>query len=72
MTESVKMEKLEELLEVDQGVLTGATVLNDLDTWDSITKLSLIILMDEEFGVTLTGEQVKELISIQDILNLME
>ena len=72
MTDHEKLVLLEDMLELDEGTLTPETLLNDVDEYDSMAKLSLIVLMDDEFGVKLTGEQIKAFVSIGDILKLME
>ena len=44
--------------------------LSELENWDSMTKLSLIVLMDDEFEKKLTGEQIKSFVTVKDILIL--
>ena len=71
MTEQEKIALLEETLELDEGALTADTVLADVDEYDSMAKLSLIVLMDDEFGVKLTGDVIKGFKTVGDILKLM-
>ena len=40
--------------------------------WDSIAALSLIVMLDEHFGKTITGAQIKELSTVSDILAYMQ
>lgn len=67
-----KIELLADLFEVEPNALTAETVLTDLDEWNSMSKLSLIVLMDDEFNKKLTGEQIREFVTIGDILNFMD
>lgn len=71
MTEQEKIALLEETLELDEGTLTADTVLADVDEYDSMAKLSLIVMMDDEFGVKLTGDVIKGFETVGDILALM-
>lgn len=71
MTEIEKIAKIEEVLDVDEGTLSAETLLNDVDEYDSMAKLSLIVMMDDDFGVKLTGDMIKEFVSVNDILKLM-
>lgn len=71
MNKNEKLALLEEMLELDEGTLTEDTILNDLDEYDSMAKLSLIVLMDDEFGVKLTGEAIKGFKTVGDILVAM-
>ncbi|RHR51862.1 acyl carrier protein [Clostridium sp. AF18-27] len=71
MTEKEKLALLEETLEEDAGTLTRETVLDDLDSWDSMAKLSLIVLMDDQFSKTLSGNTIKGFVTIGDIIDYM-
>ena len=71
MTDQEKMALLEECWELDEGTLTADTVLEDVEEYDSMAKLSLIVLMDDEFGVKLTGDMIKGFEKVSDILSLM-
>lgn len=67
-----KLALIEEALDTDEGELTSETALEDVDGWDSIAALSLIVMLDEHFGKTITGTQIKELSTVGDILAYME
>ncbi len=71
MTEREKLAMLEEMMELDEGALQADTLLADVEEYDSMAKLSLIVLMEDEFNVKLTGAMIKELASVGDILALM-
>lgn len=72
MEDSKKIELLEDLFEVDEGILTPDTALDDLDEWDSMAALSLIVMIDEECGKRINGDDVKKFITIKDIMDVME
>ena len=67
-----KMALIEEVLDVEEGSLTPETLLSDVDEWDSIAALSLIVMLDENFNKTVSGAQIKALESVKDILAYME
>ena len=71
MSEQEKIAMLEEAWEMDDGSLAADTVLADVEEYDSMAKLSLIVLMDDEFGVKLTGDVIKRFETVGDILKLM-
>ena len=71
MTIKEKLAKLEDMLEIDEGTLKAENNLEDIENWDSMAKLSLIVLMDDEFGKTLKSEDIKSFKTIQDILDFM-
>lgn len=72
MTQEEKISLLEEMLELDNGSLKPEMELSSIDEYDSMAKLSLIVLMDDECNKKLTGEQIREFKTIADILNFME
>ena len=71
MTEREKLALLEDMLELDEGELSADMALEDIDEYDSMAKLSLIVLMDDEFGVKLDGEMIKGFETVGDILKLI-
>ena len=71
MTTEEKLHLLEDVFELDENTLTPETVLNDLEEYDSMSKLSIIVMMDDEFDKKLTGEQIRQFETIQDILDFM-
>ncbi|MDO5111446.1 MAG: acyl carrier protein [Clostridia bacterium] len=72
MTQEKKIALLEDMLDVDEGTLTPATVLADLDEWDSLARLSLIVMMSDECDKQVTGADVRAYVTVQDILTAMD
>jgi acyl carrier protein len=71
MTNEEKIRLIEEALELDENTLSEETMLVDIAEYDSMAKLTLIVLFDDEFNKKLTGEQIKEFKSVKDILEFM-
>lgn len=71
MTNQEKIALLEETLEIDGGTLTENTPLSEIAEYDSMAKLTLIVLCDEEFSKKLTGEQIRSFVTVKDILDFM-
>lgn len=71
MTNEEKIAMLEDLLELDGGSLKPEMELKDIAEYDSMAKLSLIVMMDEECGKKLTGEDIQSFNTVQDILDFM-
>lgn len=72
MTEREKLALLEDLFELNEGDITPDTNLDDIEEYDSMTKLSLIVMMEDEFGVKLDGNEIKLFQTVGDILARME
>ncbi len=67
-----KLALIEEALDVEENTLTVDTKLDDIDEWDSMSALSLIVMLDDEFDVVVTAGQIKALQTIEDIVKYME
>lgn len=61
----------EEVLDMAEGELKPEMELEEIDTWDSMAALSLIVLMEEKFSKKLTRDDLRTFVSIQDILDFM-
>ena len=72
MTNEEKIALLEDMLELEAGTLTPETELTSVDEYDSMAKLSLIVLFDEECGKKLTGEEIRTFKKVGDILAAMD
>lgn len=71
MTQEEKITMLEDLLELNGGSLKPEMTLNEIPEYDSMAKLSLIVMMDEEVGKKLTGEDIQGFKTVKDILDFM-
>ena len=71
MTNEVKIALLEDMLELESGTLDLETELSSIDEFDSMAKLSLIVLFDDEFGKKLTGEEIRNFDTVGDIIVAM-
>lgn len=72
MTDKEKIALLEDMLELEAGVLNAETELASIDEYDSMAKLSLIVLFDEECGKKLTGETIRTFKTVGDIMTAMD
>ena len=50
---------------------TGDTKLDDLPEWDSVAALGVIVMSDMEYGVSITGLDLKNCSTIRDIHDLI-
>ncbi|MDP3928530.1 MAG: phosphopantetheine-binding protein [Bacteroidota bacterium] len=71
MTDQEKISLIEDTLEIEAGTLTPETELAGIEEYDSMAKLSLIVLCDEEFGKKLTGEQIRAFKTVSDIITFL-
>ena len=58
--------------ETDADEFTSETIFRDIEEWSSLTALSIIAMVDEEYHVKLTGDDIRSSITIQDIYNRVQ
>ena len=58
--------------ETDSSVFTKDTVFKNLDEWSSLLALSIIAMVDEEYEVTLKGDDISNSNTIEDLFNLVK
>jgi acyl carrier protein len=72
MTNREKISLIEETLEQEPNSLNENSPVDSIENFDSMAKLTLIVLCDDEFNKKLTGEQLREFKKIKDILDFMD
>ncbi len=66
------IEKFAEIFDdTDVSTLTPETKFRELDEWSSLTALGVIALADEEFDVELSGTEMRQANTIEDLFNLI-
>mgnify|MGYP006378398207 FL=1 len=58
--------------ETDASVFTAETKFRDLDEWSSLIGLSLIAMVDEEYDITLKGDDIKNANTVEDLFNTVK
>lgn len=58
--------------ETDASELTATTVFRDLEEWSSLIALSIIAMVDEEYDVTLKGDDIRNAKTIEDLFNIVK
>lgn len=59
----------EQFEDTDISVFSASTHFHDLDEWSSLIGLSIIAMVDEEYEVTLRGDDIRKAVTIEDLFN---
>lgn len=66
------IENFIEAIEVeDASSITEKTVFKELEEWYSLTALSTISMVDEEYGVTITNKDLRSVETLEELFNLV-
>ena len=58
--------------ETESNEITAITIFKDLDEWSSLTALSVIAMADEEYEVVLTGDDIRNSNTVNDLFELVK
>ena len=72
MTLRNKLNKLEEIMELDENSLKPEMKLDEIEEWDSMSKLYLVSYVKKNYKKRLTIEEIKNFITVQDICDYLE
>jgi acyl carrier protein len=62
----------EEFEEVESGTISPSTSFRDIEGWSSMHALILIALIDNHYDILLTGAELKNAQTIQDIFEIIQ
>lgn len=62
----------EQFEDTDASEFKAETEFRNLDEWSSLIALSVIAMVDEEYEVTLKGDDIKNSNTIEDLFNIVQ
>ena len=66
------IQKLEgEFEDIPKGTLKPTTKISDIQGWGSMHALIVIALVDTEYGVTIKGDELRQVQSVQELYDLV-
>lgn len=61
-----------QLNDTDASEIKAETLFHDLDEWSSLSALSIIAMVDEEYDVILNGDDLTKSKTIEDLFNIVK
>jgi len=58
--------------DTDASELTPDTEFKALDEWSSLTALSIVAMVDEEYDITIKGDDIRNSKTIEDLFNAVK
>ena len=58
--------------DTDAEMFTSETKFRDLDEWSSLIGLSIILMVDEEYGITIGADDMKKAQTIEELFNVVK
>ena len=63
------IKNFKEVLEITHTEINLKTKFRDLENWDSISFLSVLAMLDEEYDIIIEGNDFRRLETIEDLIN---
>lgn len=57
--------------DTDPSEIQSETKFHDLEEWSSLVAMSVIALAKTEYGKTITGKEIRECETVEDLFNLI-
>ena len=57
--------------DTDEALFTAETKFKELDEWSSLTALSIIAMVDDEYDVIIKGNDITNSDTIQELFNIV-
>ncbi len=61
-----------DILDDEEIVLTDATVADDIEAWDSLTHIQLVVAMEKEFGIKFTSREILSWKNVGEMIATIE
>jgi acyl carrier protein len=58
--------------DTDASVFTPETLFKELEEWSSLVALSVIAMIDDEYEVTIKGDDMRNANTIEDLYNIVK
>lgn len=59
----------EQFDDTDPAEINASTQFKNLEEWSSLTALSIIAMVDEEYDITLKGDDIRNAETVEDLFN---
>jgi acyl carrier protein len=66
------LDAFKEALEIEEVKVEMSDVMSDFDTWDSMSRLSLIALLDEHFEIEISDYEFENMTTVQDLYDKVQ
>jgi acyl carrier protein len=58
-----------DILDDDNIVLTGETTANDVEEWDSLNHIQLVVAIEKQFKIRFTSQQIQSWNNVGELIN---
>lgn len=71
MEERIK-QLMADILNIAIDSIDESTAIDNVESWDSMNHLNICLAMEQEFDITLTVDEMETMVSLYDIIQVVE
>ncbi|MBN2288014.1 MAG: acyl carrier protein [Candidatus Glassbacteria bacterium] len=60
------------VMDLPAELLDEKSSMDDVESWDSLRHMNLVMALEEEFGLSFTDEEIVEMLSVEIILETLK
>ena len=72
MSVSMIIEIFQDILDVKKGTVSLKTTSSDIDQWDSVATVNIIVALEDEFGIKFKLKDIQTVKTVQDFVELVQ
>ena len=72
MSVSTIIEIFQDILDVKKGAVNLNSTSSDIDEWDSVATVNIIVALEDEFRIKFKLEDIQEVKSVKDFVELVQ
>lgn len=72
MSVSTIIEIFQDILDVKKGTVNLNSTSSDIDEWDSVATVNIIVALEDEFRIKFKLEDIQEVKSVKDFVELVQ
>ena len=63
---------MEDVFDVDDLVISEATTAEDIEEWDSLSHIRLIVAIERKFGIKFKNSEIEGLMNVGDLVRVVD
>ncbi|MGB7964513.1 MAG: acyl carrier protein [Propionicimonas sp.] len=63
--------QMEEAIGLEEGTLAADTEFKELEEWDSLALLTVLVMLQDEYGVTVSNAEVRGITTVVELQDLV-
>ena len=65
-------ETIVDVFDLDRGEITAETTAEDIEEWDSLSNIRLMVAIERTFNIKFTNAEIAALMNVGDLANLIQ